>query len=106
MPAATSLAIAALAVAAAGTSYSIYSGEKQAAAQEKAQGQAKEAALKQESMADQANNKANQKKPDISAIMSAAQQASKTGGSSTMLTGPGGIDPSALQLGKTSLLGG
>ena len=30
----------------------------------------------------------------------------KAGASGTMLTGPGGIDPNALQLGKSTLLGG
>ena len=49
--------------------------------------------------------KANQKKPDTMAILSAAQQAGKAGPSGTMLTGPMGVDPNALTLGKTTLLG-
>ena len=55
--------------------------------------------------ADQAFNQANQKKPDTSAILSAAQQAGKGGVSGTMLTGPSGVDPSSLTLGKSTLLG-
>lgn len=54
----------------------------------------------------QANNKANQKRPDGNALLSSNAAAAKGGQSGTMLTGPGGIDPSVLQLGKTTLLGG
>lgn len=54
----------------------------------------------------QATNRANQKKPDSDALLSANLTAGKTGQASTMLTGPGGIDPSMLTLGKTTLLGG
>lgn len=103
--AATYLAAAAVAVAAAGTGYSIYSGEKHAKAQEAAQNEARAAAETQEKQADQAMNRANQKSPDVGAILSAAQQAAKGGGGGTMLTGPQGVDNSALQLGKSSLLG-
>ena len=53
----------------------------------------------------EATNKANQKKPDTSAIIDAVMQAGKTGASGTMLTGPTGVDPNALALGKTTLLG-
>ncbi len=54
------------------TGYTIYNGERSASAQENAQNQAKEAALKQEQQADQAMNKANQKKPDTASALSAA----------------------------------
>lgn len=54
----------------------------------------------------QASNKANQKKPDSGALLSANIAGGKTGQISTMLTGPAGIDPNTLQLGKTTLLGG
>jgi hypothetical protein len=101
----TAMAVAAGA-AVAGTAYSIYSGERQANAQRKAGDAAKTSALKQEKLADEATNKANMKRPDTGAIMDAAMQAGKGGAGSTMLTGPGGIDPSALQLGKNTLLGG
>lgn len=56
--------------------------------------------------AEEASNKANQKKPDSDALLSANLTAGKTGQSSTMLTGPAGVDPSTLTLGKTTLLGG
>ena len=73
--------------------------------QSKAQQQAKDAALKQESAADQANNKANQKRPDTMAILDQAAQSGKGGASGTMLTGAAGVDPSALNLGRSTLLG-
>lgn len=53
----------------------------------------------------EATNKANQKKPDTNAILDAVMQAGKSGASGTMLTGPQGVDPNALALGKTTLLG-
>lgn len=104
MSGATSAIVAGAAIA--GTAYSVYSGEQQAKAQEKAQKQAQANAVKQEKAADQANNRANQKKPDTMAILDAATQAGRGGASGTMLTGPTGVDPSTLQLGKSTLLGG
>lgn len=88
-----------------GTGYSIYAGEQAREQQSRAQGEAKNNALKQERLQDEAIGRANQKSPNVNAIMAAAQQAAKGGVGGTMLTGPQGIDPSALQLGKTSLLG-
>lgn len=100
---------ASVVVGAIGTGYSIYAGQQQAQAQKKALGAQKGAQAKAEADArsqqmksEMAVNAANQKKPDMSAIMKAAQS---TGGSNTMLTGPGGVDPNSLSLGKTSLLG-
>lgn len=97
------------AAAVAGTAYSVYSSERAASAQAKAQNaaqqQAKDAALKQEKVADEANNRVNQKRPDTSAILDAASQAGRGGASGTMLTGTLGVDPSALSLGKNTLLG-
>lgn len=101
----SSVATAALTIAAVATGYTIYSGERAAKAQKEAQNQAVEAAQKQEKASDEAVNRANQKTPDTGAILSAAQQASKAGASGTMLTGPAGIDQGALQLGRKSLLG-
>ena len=92
-------------IAAAGTAVAYQSGQDQKAAAEKARQQAQSAAANQSSMADQANNQANQKRPDTSAILSAAQQSGKADASGTMLTGSQGIDPSALNLGKNTLLG-
>lgn len=100
------------AAAVVGTGVSVYNGIQQSNAQDKAQKQAQQqaqaqadAADKQAAAADQAQNRANQKSPDASAILSAAQQSGKGGASGTMLTGPQGVDPSALALGKNTLLG-
>lgn len=96
---------AAAAIAAVGVGVSYENGQKQAAAQRSAQAQAKAAADKQAQLADEANNRANQKSPDTVGAMSSAQQSGKAGASGTMLTGPSGVDPSALNLGKNTLLG-
>jgi len=89
--------------------YSAYNANEQAqkanALQREAMNNATAAAKKQEAMQDQAFNKANAKTPDISGIMSQAQQNAKSGGSGTMLTGSSGIDPSSLTLSKNTLLG-
>lgn len=95
------------------TGYSIYSGERAAKKQnealqqqQQANQEAKAAATKQEKMAEESTNKALSKSPDTGAILSGAEQAAKMGGSSTMLTGVGGVDPNTLNLGKKTLLGG
>ena len=69
-------------------------------AQEAAAAQAKQAAKQAEDeakAADQAFNRTNQKKPAAANAL--------PGGGSTMLTGPQGVDPNALTLGKSTLLG-
>lgn len=106
-------AIAAVSIAAVGVGYSIYSGEQQQKAQAKALDQQKSAqqaaeasALKQEKTAEEATNRSLAKTPSTSAILSSAEQASKTGASGTMLTGTSGVDPNSLQLEKKTLLGG
>lgn len=100
---------ASVVVGAIGTGYSIYAGEQAAQAQKKALGQQKAAqanaeaqAKSQQTKSEMAVNAANQKQPDLTSIMKAAQA---TGGSTTMLTGPAGVDPNALTLGKNTLLG-
>lgn len=85
--------------------YGIYSGERAKDAQSSAQEQAHDNAIAQAKAADQATNRANQKRPDTSAILSAAQQAGRAGASGTMLTGSQWVDPSSLTLGKNTLLG-
>lgn len=80
-------------------------GSDQADAAKKSMQQAQANADRTASQADQAFNQANQKKPDTSAILSAAQQSGKSGVSGTMLTGPQGVDPNTLTLGKSTLLG-
>lgn len=73
--------------------------EKQA---EKARRSAEKSARAQQKAAEESVNRANAKAPNIGAAL----DASLTGGSSTLLTGPQGVDPNALPLGKSTLLGG
>lgn len=101
-----------LAVAAAGTGYSVAAGEdakkKQASAlskQELAQKQAVNAAQGQRKQSEMAVNQANRQQPNVAGIMEAASAASSGGAAGTMLTGPTGVDPNSLALGKSSLLG-
>ena len=104
--------IASAVIAGVGTAYSVYQGEQQKSAQsdalrqqENAQKQAQENATRQQQTQQQAMNKANAQSPDVGAIMSAATQAAKGGPAGTMLTGPGGVNPQDLSLGKSTLLG-
>ncbi len=99
-------ALIATAVAGAvGAGVSYVNGQQQASAQRDATQKAQDAAAKQADQADQANNRANAKTPDIAAMLSANQGAAKAGASGTMLTGSQGVDPTQLQLGKSTLLG-
>lgn len=96
---AVSAAWAAVAVAGTGA-YVANENAKDAAAD------GRENAKKNATASAEASNKANQKRVNSSALLSSNQMAAKGGQSGTMLTGPTGVDPSALQLGKTTLLGG
>ena len=102
----TILAGAALAVAAAGTGYSMYQGERTADMQKRAQRQALAGSRAAAKAADEANNRANQKRPNANAILAAAQQAAKGGMGGTLLTGPQGANLGEMSLGKSTLLGG
>ena len=88
-----------------GTGYNIYSGQKQASAQKKAQNAATANAEKQATAAEQAFNASNRKSADTSAILDAATQAGRGGVSGTMLTGAQGVDKNAMALGRNTLLG-
>lgn len=117
-------AVVGAAAAAAGAAYSIYSGERAASAQKDAmkkqekmqtealevqktgQQQAMELQKKQAATAEQNINRASRKQPDVAAIMTNAEQMAGQGPAGTMLTGPQGVDPNALALGKNTLLGG
>jgi hypothetical protein len=94
------------AVAAAGTAYNAYSANQAGKRQNAANTQAATAAAKNQQMADEANNQANAKTPDVAAQLQANLAAGKQGAAGTMLTGPSGVDPTQLTLGQTSLLGG
>ena len=95
--------IAATAVAGAAVAYN--SGQAKKKAAERAGQQAEANARKQEKAADEATNRANTKRADTGAALDSATQAGKAGASGTMLTGPQGIDPAALNLSKNTLLG-
>lgn len=93
------------AAAVAGAAISLKNGMDQKDAAKKASKQAQANAQKQEKAADEATNRANTKRADTGAALDSATQAGKAGASGTMLTGPQGIDPAALNLGKNTLLG-
>ena len=105
--------IGAAAVGAAGLGYSIASGEdakkKQASAlskQEATQAQAVKAAEGQRKRSEMVMNQANRQTPNVAGIMQSARAGGgDSGASGTMLTGPTGVDPNALALGKSTLLG-
>lgn len=67
--------------------------------------QARAAAARTAQEAERAANKANAKAPDTAALMAANLLAGKLGQGGTLLTGPTGVDPAQLTLGKTKLLG-
>tara|TARA_R110000796_G_scaffold42482_8_gene105022 strand:+ start:2394 stop:2717 length:324 start_codon:yes stop_codon:yes gene_type:complete len=107
------MGVTAAVAAVVGTGYSVYSGEKQKKQQKKALAMQSDANVKAESQAkaqadraDVSQNRANRKKANVSGIMSAANQAGKSGAAGTMLTGSMGVDPSSLNLGSNTLLGG
>lgn len=83
-----------------------YSMDQQRKMSNTANDQAMAAAKKQQQASDQATNRANAKSPDTAALMASNMLAAKGGQSGTMLTGPSGVDPGSLTLGKSSLLGG
>ena len=97
--------------AAAGTGYAIAAGEsgkkaqQQAMADQRTAQQAQAAqARSQQRQSQQAMAAATRAQPDVGGIM---QQAGAEGGpSTTMLTGPMGVNPQELQLGRSTLLGG
>lgn len=68
------------------------------AAQQQAQ-QAEQQAQREAQQADMQFNRANQRRANDAGTMPGGA------GNSTLLTGPGGVDPSALTLGKNTLLG-
>ena len=121
---AVSAAIATAVTAAVGTTYSIVQGNKAEAAQrdamkkqekaqaeslrvqEEGQKQALDIQKRQAAAAEQNINRANRQQPDVGAIAKAAELGSAGGPAGTMLTGPQGVDPNALALGKNTLLGG
>lgn len=74
--------------------------------QQVAQEEAKAQAISQARKADEATAAANRKTPDVNSLLTAEQQKALTGSGSTLLTGPTGVDPANLKLGRKTLLGG
>lgn len=92
-------AIALGALAAGALGYSVYSGEQGRREQKQAlklqkqeQSRAEARAISDQRRAEQELAAANRKKPDVNALLRAAQEAGKAGAASTMLTGPGGTN--------------
>ena len=85
----------------AGAGVAAYGAVSSADAARRNSNMAKDAADAQE----QQFNKLNGKSPDIDAANSQNQLDAKAGPSGTLLTGPAGVDPSKLLLGRASLLG-
>ncbi len=83
-----------------------YQAKETRVASSRAMRQQSDMAKSQQQAADQANNKANAKRPDVSGMLGAAGRASGGGQAGTLLTGPQGLDASQLTLGKSTLLGG
>ena len=102
----TVAAIIGAAAMAASTGYSIYQGERAVNMQDDAQRLSRAQARQTAQSADEATNRANQKRPNANAILAAAQQAAKGGMGGTLLTGPQGVNTGELSLGKSTLLGG
>lgn len=100
------MGVTAAVAAVAGVANSVYQGEQQKKFQKKARIQAETNAKKQENMAEQQLNASNRKRPDTMAMLDAASQSARAGNSGTMLTGPQGVDPGLLTLGRNTLLGG
>lgn len=98
-----SFTVAAVVTAAAYVGYTGYQANKSNQRQRAYQNAATKRAAADADMADQANNKANAKTPDIAALLAGNRNPGGVG--STMLTGPGGVDTSKLALGRNTLLG-
>ncbi len=104
------MAITTAIAATVSTVQSIVSGQQQKKQQERslqmqeqANKQAVATATKQEKSAEENVRAANRKQADVSAILAAAQDTG--GGDRTLLTGPMGVDPNQLALGRNTLLG-
>lgn len=102
-------AIVSAAAAVLGAGYGAYSGEQASSdrrrarrSQEQAQGRAARQAEGQRRQGEIAENRENQRLPDLASLLS--DDGGGRGSLATLLSGPGGIDPSQLTLGRRSLL--
>ncbi len=104
--AATVAAVVGATAAVAGTGAAYMQGQKQASARKKAASQAEANANKLYAQQDQELNRKNAKQPNTAALFAGNQQSAQAGASGTILTGPSGVDPMSLSLGKNTLIGG
>jgi type II secretory pathway pseudopilin PulG len=89
----------------AATAGSIYTGSKQARLQKRAGQQAAQQAEQAQRQAEREFNRANQKTPDITAMLRRNRAAGSGGVGGTFLTGQAGAPVSAGMLGRSTLLG-
>lgn len=82
----------------------LYSGQKQASATKEAMGMQQKQAQALAAEQERQTNKMRAKTPDIMGLQSLNKQAAATA-SATTLTGPQGVDPNLLMLGRSVLLG-
>lgn len=87
------------------TAASVVQGQQQMRAQKKASRQAARQAEAAQRQAQREFNAANQKAPDVAALMKRNRAMGQRGVSGTYLTGPTGTAPAAGMLGRTTLLG-
>lgn len=99
------MGVTAAIAAIAGTGLSAIQGQRAASAQRRAGNQAAKQAEAAQRQAQREFNAANQKTPDIAALMKRNRAVGKAGVSGTYLTGPSGVTPSSGMLGRTTLLG-
>jgi uncharacterized protein HemX len=84
-----------------------YAGQQRAAsASKKAAAEQRSNAEKLYAQQDQENNRRNARGPNTDALFAQNQLEGQQGETGTMLTGPSGVDPSSLSLGKNTLIGG
>lgn len=91
--------------AVASVAYSVYNGQKQQAQAKDSAHKADDNAKAAATAADEDMNRKNGKTPNFAAINTSNTNQALTGIGGTSLTGPAGVDPSSLSLGKNTLLG-
>ncbi len=97
--------VALTAATAANTAYTAYSGNQAARRQKTAARAAATQAEAAQRQSEREFNRANQKRPNVAAMMTANRAAGSGGVSGTFLTGTGGAPATGGMLGRTSLLG-
>ncbi len=93
------------AAAVAGVAGTVYNGIEQRGAAKDSAARATANAKKTAADSERATNAASARAPDVASLLSGAEAAAKGGAGSTMLTGPQGVSPDKLTLGRSTLLG-